>query len=81
MITFMHAHAFAHTFDKPVEKIDEFSRPTTRARARTRAQVREFKLAYASIFFKFFLLREIHEANFRRDVIYTFSNFKDGEAV
>ena len=35
-----------------------------------RAQVREFELAYASIFFKNFLLREIHKANFRRDVIY-----------
>ena len=45
-----------------------------------RAQVREFELAYASIFFKNFLLREIHKANFRRDVIYTFSSFKDGEA-
>ena len=50
------------------------------ARARTRAQVREFELAYASVFFKNFLLREIHKANFRRDVIYTFSSFKDGEA-
>ena len=49
-------------------------------RARTRAQVREFELAYASVFFKNFLLREIHKANFRRDVIYTFSSFKDGEA-
>ena len=45
-----------------------------------RAQVREFELAYASVFFKNFLLREIHKANFRRDVIYTFSSFKDGEA-
>ena len=44
------------------------------------AQVREFELAYASEFFKNFLLREIHKANFRRDVIYTFSSFKDGEA-
>ena len=42
--------------------------------------MREFELAYASIFFKNFLLREIHKANFRRDVIYTFSSFKDGEA-
>ena len=37
-----------------------------------RAQVREFELAYASIFFKNFLLREIHKANFRKDVIYIF---------
>ena len=37
-----------------------------------RAQVREFELAYASVFFKNFLLREIHKANFRKDVIYIF---------
>ena len=37
-----------------------------------RQSLREFELAYASIFFKNFLLREIHKANFRRDVIYIF---------
>ena len=61
------------------KKADPRRAQTEPAPARTRAQVREFELAYASIFFKNFLLREIHKANFRRDVIYTFSSFKDGE--